>query len=340
MENTNQREPVESKPKFTLSRTNKAFLLIAIAFTIVWFAPYGDTSGFAIGQFLGVIISYILWPLLISWLAWALSGGRDRAGTIAFNIALALTVLAQVNLEIERSNKKKDAVTDVRNELANLKQEMRNVSEDPNRALDAASRFIDKTTGTLDDLAKNSTGDEKRFYTIMAEYIKDGVAKQQAWHQAIDALGNAQILEFSRVRSRPQIARQKQVVEQFIEQTNIHREYISGGVERLAERLRPLGPDSQWTRGAIDGVREQRTRQLSVWEPLLDCYIKYAESLKGVLNILDEEHGKWNVGHSGPILENELKHDTLLLLFENITALERRIQSLSRQLAETLQPPP
>lgn len=101
-------ETTTLKPSFTLSKSNKIYLLIIISLVVIantWvvmqLVSYGGASSEAVGQMVGqlifsVLLRYLLIPAFVAYIVWVVRGKTEKAGRTAFNITLTIMLIIQI----------------------------------------------------------------------------------------------------------------------------------------------------------------------------------------------------------------------------------------------------
>ncbi len=83
------------KGNYKLSKSNKVFFLIISALYVLRYLIFTYKSAESFGYLIGTLFSYFLFSIIIALLVWFISGKENKYGSIAFNIMLAFTLLAQ-----------------------------------------------------------------------------------------------------------------------------------------------------------------------------------------------------------------------------------------------------
>ncbi len=83
------------KGNYKLSKSNKIFFLTVSTLYVLRYLAFINKSFESFGYLIGSLFSYFLFSIVIALLVWFISGKENKYGSIAFNIILAFTLLAQ-----------------------------------------------------------------------------------------------------------------------------------------------------------------------------------------------------------------------------------------------------
>jgi hypothetical protein len=83
------------KENYKLSKSNKVFFLVISTLYILRYLVFINKSFESFGYLIGTLFSFFLFSIVIALLVWFISGKKNKYGSIAFNIMLAFTLLAQ-----------------------------------------------------------------------------------------------------------------------------------------------------------------------------------------------------------------------------------------------------
>ncbi len=322
------------KPKFNLSKVNIAFWSIIALFASLRFFAVSEKTSFQIGELVGQLTALLLIPMLFGWIAWRISRRSQRAGSITFNVVLALSVLGQL-AEHGRSIQERQTLREIENDKEIFKKTLAE-SEDPEAFDSAYKEYTDSFQTGLNELATSSSGDQQAFYRIMGEIAQETQASSIAWQSAFNAIQSERILDFSRLNTKEEFKFQIDTLRTYIEATETHRRYLKTMLDRLKERLSVLGTNNQYARGAINGASEKYTAQKPILEPLFESHIQYGGKMIQLIQLLEQKQSEWTYQEGELLFDSDESLEQYNHIFEALLKEEAAINRLTNQLIEAL----
>ncbi len=324
------------KPKFTLSKSNKIFVRIILGWFLLRFIIiiFSGHTPYEIGEFIGKLFAYFLFPLLFAWIAWRLSGRKEKSGSVTFNVVLLLVVLGQIG-QFGKRLQESQSVREIQEQKEEFKQTLANV--DDLEQVDAAyEKFADSVIEEFAQLSERSRGEEKEFYKIMSGFVSDSRAMFQRWSDSFDAVQAPRILDYSLLNSDEEFDFQKDVLEHYIEETKAYNRHTSNMISDLKKRLSVLGQRSEYAAGAVKGATEKYLLQKPIFDSLFTAHVEYGNNIIQLLELLQKNQDEWSYANDELLIDSDAVLNECNELFEKMSINEATINTLSEKLLEVI----
>ncbi len=200
--------------RFSLSKSNRIYLAIVAGIFFFMLIPLSIKSPNHVGELIGRLFSLLLFPAIVAWIVWRISGKDESAGSITFNIVLTLLIVSltsQVWTNIRETQK----LNDLQVQHTEGKKELLN-ADDPEKFDKAYNKYSNSLIDSMDSLAKTSTKSEKQFYKIMSRFLKEAQASNRAWRKSYDAVIKPTSFNLSLLKSDKEFQRQKNILKHFL----------------------------------------------------------------------------------------------------------------------------
>lgn len=324
-----------SRPQaFKLSLSNMIAFGIVAFVAIAFFVLFSEKTAHNAGYLSGALFGFILIPVLFAWPVWRFSGRNETAGSLTFNIVLALMVLGnltQFNKEVRRQKSMRDLEAQ-REDFKRSAVE----TEDPAEFDAAADAFTDSVKEEFTRMAEGSTGDEQRFFDIMSDFVRDSQIMAQNWRDAYNAVLDPRVLDVSLLTTDEEFSYQIGVLRNYVEQSQIYAESAADTLPRLKERLSVLGEGNEMAVGALEGAREKHLAQKPIFDPLMAAHIEYGNNMILLLELLQENQDGWEFTDDELSIVDEQLLDQYNNVIEGIMQNEETINTLSEKLIESM----
>ena len=265
------------KKKFKLTKFNKFFTVfgcVLYLFITLPFTPelWGEPSYYR--DILGYLPGFILIPLIFSWIVWGISGRKRNAANLAFSLVLLLMVALISAIQF-------DTITET---IQHIKH--------PDLA-----HTTTKTRKTTDPGTPQ--------YPFFDMILPDEELAQN-WEKSRVALREPWVFDFSSLRTRDDYDRQREVITEYVQQSNKVKNYILNMEQTPEDRLEKL-----------DQIN------------LITMHIQYGTSMLAILSMLEKNQGKWTLyQETVPIFREKKLSDEYERLMTNMLAKQNAINTL------------
>lgn len=322
------------KQSFALSKSNKIYFGVIASLFLFSFVVFSEKSPYKIGELTGSLVSLLLFPSLFAWIIWRLSGRKEIAGSLTFNIFLSLILLGQIG---QFANKLHHF--QISKELQEQKEKFKkDISDADNPAkIDASySKYKDSLKNGLTKLSETSTGQDKQFYRIMSDFVTESNVNIQSWRESYNAVLSSRILNYSILNSDEEFAFQKNIINLYVEKTKASNESFANMVPNLKKRLRVLGEGNKLAQGAIKGATEKHLSQKPILEPLMQSHIEYGKNMIQILELLQKNKDLWAYKNDQLLIYSDTVQNEYNKLIEKLGTNEATINTLSEKLTENM----
>ena len=317
--------------KFALSLSNKALLAVVIAIPVLSFTM---TSSFSSGRLIRAILSSVLVPAVLAWIGWFLMGKRERVRDGIFNLVLVLFLASGLNTAIDRVvervkvNPIQSSIEDFKSTLATAE-----TAEEVSAAYNELTNDVEMT---LRMLSASSTGEDKKFFAIMADHIKEVSDYTILWQEAYTAAISPDILNYASLTSDEAFEKRIAILRVYTSKTNDYMAYREQQLPTMRSRLSVLSDNNQKAKNAIESAKKKMRQQDPFLLPLLQAHLEYGENMIEILNLLQSDKEGWSA-EKGALLNHTdtfgKNYDTLL---ESLQKNEAAILALSGKLFEIM----
>ncbi len=322
------------KPRFKYSTFNKLFFGLFAVTTLGLFIAFGEKTSFEIGRVIGKLVGTFLLPTVAALITWLMSGRKEGAGNLVFNVILGLMVLGQVaqfgnrilnqqqmeEMQVQRQEFKSNALS----------------TDDPEEFAEVYEEFSTSIRDGLKELSERSTGSEKLGYSIMSEFTSYSMQRAQAWQSAFAAIQSPRILDLSLLKTPGEYEFQRKVIQEYLENTVNYEAYFDNALADLKDRLSVMGDNDPFAAGALQETREKFSLQRPIVKPLMAAHIEYGSAMIGLIDLLWENPDEWSFENGEVFIENDEMIAQFNRIVETLGSQEVIINELSTKLIEAM----
>ncbi len=317
---------------FKLSTFNKAYIGFVALVAFALFIAFSEKTPFQVGQLTGELLSCLLFPLLLAWIVWGVTGRREKGGRLTFTLVLTLILFGRL-AQFEKRGRVNQEFESLQTQKEELKKELL-ATDDPEEIDAAFNGYVQSGKDAFDRLSKTSSGDEKKFYIIMRDIVTEAQTTTQNWNDAFRAVQSPDILDLSILVSGDEFARQSMIVRSYIEQSTAYSESVATYIPRLKKRLSVLGDGNEIATEAIKGATEKLLLQKPILEPLMRTHIAYGNNMLQILELLQKNQDDWDYDNAELSIYSDDVSSDFDELADALGANEEAINSLSEKLID------
>jgi|GEM_PF-6606581 len=322
------------KSKFKLTKTNWVLFAIASLIPIAQFGWQPEYNSFEVGRLIGELVGFFIFPAIIAWIIWLISGRKENGGTLAFNIVLILIFIGQLS-QFAKSHEKRSVLAELDASRETFTEELTNNIDSENfkeKKVKAITKFSNSYSDSMDKMSKTSYGTEKEFYQISSNIMKELNALGEKWHQSISTIEESGVLLCSLLKTDSDFVSQKQIIQNYID---LSRKYFSAfDREKMRNRFKSIGVKNRHVRKFMMGFIASHLKQKPIFDKLLEEHIKSGETLMAQLNWLQKNKTKWYCDSDTFVIEDRLAMAEFTNMTSTIEATNNTINFLSRKMLE------
>ena len=294
------------KQKFTLSQSNKIYIAVITLLFVVLFIAVPSKTSFLAGEFIGRLIGLLLLSSIFAWIVWRLSGKKEKAGTVTFNIILTLFVIGLITFPFTQ---KRFQLFQEESNIKELIEEFNKTiatTNDKGKLDTAYNKFVDSYEETLIRLTGNSTSQEKRLYRAFGDFVTKISLASEKWYQSSDAAIYApRIFDYSLLNSEQEFDYRKNILRLHIEETKAYKKFYDIAIPNLKKQLTASGDSKKIAKSFIRGATRQYILDIPTIEKLSQAHIEYANKTIQVLDLLQIKRDEWEWENDELIFYNE-----------------------------------
>jgi hypothetical protein len=320
--------------QYKLTKSNKIYYGVIAISSISLYIYIGLFTPYMIGRLIGLLLSYLLIPMLIALIVWKLSKNKVNAGSVTFNITLTLAVLGQISQFANKANIniKLSEMSSQRsvyyNSLAN--------GQDLDEINESYDNYVNSMMNGFGELSRSSTGDEKELYKIMAEFVEEKISIVKIWQNSFDKINSPAILNLSLLKNDSEIIKQKKLITFYLESTKRYQLFFTNMVPNITLKLNKIGVNSPVAIGGISGITEQFEKNEPVFTPLMVAHINYGNNMIEYLELLQLNQNKWKLENDELIINDEIIGNKVNEIMEQIELHGRSINNLAEKLVQVM----
>lgn len=323
------------KYPFKLSKTNIIYASIVAAIVILLkILVYGfDTYVFAMS--LGSIIGIILSSTLLALLFWFILGRKEKGGTTTFNLVLTLMLLGSISEFGQILKDRQQPIDNLQKAVSEYKE---STLTNPDSIDSNYAELSINVKKSIDDLIKSSVGDERKIWLALKDFFKKSDSTNIEWNNAYNAFADPRILDFNRLNNSKEFKFQKQIIQEYINQSNNIKSFVENRVDHLKEQTKKIDKGNKVYKGFIKGFTKKDSIQKPIFFPYINAHIAYGQEIKQIVELLEEEQGKWNYDSKIETLlfENLEAQTTYEKILNNAISNEEIVNELSDKLVEIM----
>ncbi|MFD1162494.1 exosortase/archaeosortase family protein [Hwangdonia seohaensis] len=294
------------KHRFKLSKFNIIYASIVAVIIIFLNSRIYGFDAYTFGMSLGSIIGIILFPILIALLFWFILGREYNGGTTTFNIVLTLMFLGSISEFAQIAQSRQKPIDNLQKAVSEYKER---TLTNPDSTDSNYSELSTNIKSSIDDLLKTSVGEERKVWLALKDFFKKSDSTNIEWNKAYNAFADPRILDLNRLDNSKEFEFQKRTVQEYVNQSNHFKSFVQNRVSYLIEQTNRIDKSNKAYKGFIKGLTDKDSIQKPIFTPYINAHIEYGQGVKKIIELLENELGKWSY-------ENE----TETLIFENSEA--------------------
>jgi len=247
-------------------------------------------DAYTFGFSFGIAIVVILIPTLFAFLFWFILGRKEKGGTTTFNIVLTLMFLGSITESNRIIKDKQDSLQGIRKSLSDYKKDTVN---DPDSLMSNYSKASTGIKKGIDNLINTSIGEEKEYYIFLKNYYKKSDSINTEWNNSHEALMAPNILNFEVLYDKKDYNFQKSVIQNYINKSESLKIFFQSRLKNVRSQTAHLNPNNDVLKKFMKGFIKKDSIQRPIFVPYIDAHIGYGRNLKGIIELLEKENGKW-----------------------------------------------
>jgi len=316
---------------FSLSPVNCILLGIALIYGSTGFTSVREITPYERRSFVECLTVFILVPVLISWIAWRLSGRKRRGGSLACSIAAVVIMLWQ-GPPISGTTPAGDPLEQAERNRKRFVREALN-SDNPFEIRRSHKVYTDSVKSGLEKMSRTCRGADKRACEIMLEFVNEAAARGRRWGDSFEAVNSSDVLRCSPLTSDEEFDRQIGIVKLYVQETTACRNYYANGISNMEERLGELEKiDSDLVKEILEGMKENYAEKQALMDRLMLAHVEYGGNLIRVLSFLRNNRDNWLLGADQFMFDNESVKAKFDEVHEQCTRSEETINKLRMEL--------
>lgn len=317
-------------PVFSLSKSNKIFGIVAAFLFAGIFLLTSEPGSVDIARALGRLLALLLIPTILSWIVWRFSGRTENSGSVAFNVLLALFILGQL-VSLSQFRAQAFQTAEMENEAADYRRRIATAGT-PEEARQLQEAYTESTLSNLRRLAAQSSGKQREFHLIMAQFIEDTQVREKQWNSTFFQAESERILDSSVLNSPQEFEFQRGVIDRYLEETRDYSKYFFAMPADLRTRLDVLGRGNHAAAEAFGAFQGSHRAQVESYTRLLKAHIRYGATTRQMLDFLEKNTDSWNHENGSLQFHSDDLRKEYDKLHESREALGLTINEISQQL--------
>lgn len=319
---------------FTLSTSNKIYYGVLAIFFIAVYVAYAEKTPYITGRLAGILIAFLLFPSLFAWIAWHLSGKKEKGASLTFNIVLTLIILGVVGRYGDRRRAAQER-SEIQKEKEVLKKALSS-AEDPAEIDTAYNKYVDSMRDRLNKLSETSTGQEKQLYETMNDFFNEMQTVTRNWWDSYHAVLSPRILDYSVLNSDEEFDHQKKVLSLYVENSKANKKDFMDIVPNLKKRLGVLDEGNKFMQEALKILTDKFLSKNKIFVPLMEAHIEYGKNMIQLLELLQNNKDEWVYENDELLIDSDDVLDKLNDLCEKLVVIESTITTLSAKWLDKL----
>jgi hypothetical protein len=323
------------KYPFKPSKANIIYAFI-VAVVIIFFniQIYGFDA-YTFGMCTGSIVGVILISTLLALLFWFILGRKENGGTTTFNIVLTLMLFGSISEFGQIIKDRQQPIDDLKKAVFEYKESTLANPDSTDSNYDQLSGNIKKS---IDDLIKSSVGEERKVWLVLKRFFKKSDSINVEWNKAYNSFAEPRILDFRRLNNVREFEFQKQIVQEYINQSKYFKSFVENRVDYLKDQTKRIDKSNKTYKGFIKGFTKKESLQKTIFSPYINAHIEYGQGIKKIIELLEKEQGKWNYSSETEtlIFENSEVQTIYEHILNNVTVNERTVNELSDKLVKIM----
>jgi hypothetical protein len=160
---------------------------------------------------------------------------------------------------------------------------------------------------------------DQQIYDVMVVFMAEENEAAEVWMASCQTVLTPRTLNCELLYDNaPEYAAQRDIIQTYMENTEIYSAFGDSTVHRLRERLRPLEGMEEKIEEAVQEVEVDHLRQKPVFDSLMAAHITYGQTMLEILELLEKNQDQWVFSEG----EAAFYHPRVL---EDITALQEKL---------------
>lgn len=323
------------KHPFKPSKSNIIYASIVAAIIIFFNIRIYGFDAYTFGMSIGSIIGVVLITTLLALLFWFILGRKEKGGTTAFNIVLTLMFLGTISEFGQIAKDRQKPIDDLQKAVFEYKE---STLANPDSTDSNYNELSANIKSSIDDLIKNSVGEERKVWLALKGFFKKSDSTNKEWNRAYNSFAEPRILDFNRLNNTKEFEFQKQTVQEYINQSKHFKSFVETRVDYLKEKTNRIDKSNKAYIGFIKGLTKKDSIQKPIFIPYINGHIEYGLGIKKIIELLENEQGKWNYDDETDtlIFENSEIQTTYDKILNYAISNEKIVNELSDKLVEIM----
>lgn len=287
----------------------------------------------SLGEITGGIVMFFIFPYFMGSIFWYALGRKEHGGTTTFNVILTLLVISQFNMILLESSKKRETFDNIKSSLDEYKSE---AIEESDTSYQAYNKFRNSMEENIDDLIKQTTSsDEKKVLLVLKKFINSSDTINNKWLNSHHEISKESFFDFTILNDKEELENQIMIVNRYINISKEYKSFFNVRLINLENEIKNLEINNDFVKGVLKGIRKKDALQRPIFNPYIECHIKYGEKMKETLYLL--RSNKWSpseeeiVSFKNPNIQIEFKE-----IIDKLTELEYQVNDLQVKLIEVM----
>lgn len=323
------------KHPFKPSKTNVIYAsIVAVIIIFLNIRIYGFDA-YTFGMSLGSIIGIIIVPTLIALLFWFILGRKEKGGTTTFNIVLTLMLFGSISEFGQIAEDRQKPIDDLQKAVSEYKESTLSNLDSTDSNYNQLSANV---KSSIDDLIKSSVGEERKVWLAFKDFFRKSDSTNVEWNNAYNAFADPRILDFNRLNNSKEFEFQKQTIQEYINQSSNFKSFVENRVDYLKEQTNKIDKSNKAYKGFIRGLTKKDSIQKPIFIPYINAHIEYGQGIKKIIELIENEQGKWNYDNETEtlIFENSEAQTTYEKILNDAILNEEVVNELSYKLVEIM----
>lgn len=320
---------------FKLSKTNIIYASIVAVIMIFFKIRIYGFDAYTFGMSIGSIIGIILIPTLIALLFWLILGRKENGGTTAFNVVLTLMLMGSISEFGQIAKDRQKPIDDLQKAVSKYKE---STLANPDSTGSNYNELSTNVKSSIDGLIKNSFGEERKVWLALKLFFRKSDSINTQWNKAYNSFSEPRILDFNKLNNPKEFEFQKQIIQEYINQSENFKSFVENRVEYLIEQTKTIDKKNKAYKGFIKGLTKKDSIQKPIFMPYINAHIKYGQGMKKIIELLENERGKWSYDNKNQtlIFENSKTQTTYENILNKVVTNEEIVNKLSNKLLEIM----
>ncbi|WP_339833908.1 hypothetical protein [uncultured Flavobacterium sp.] len=321
------------KHPFKLSKVNLFYASIASVIIIFLNIRIYGFDAYTFGLAFGTIFTMIGFTVLIALLFWYLLGKKENGGTTTFNVLLTIMLLGTISEFSQKINDRQKPLNSMKEAVKEYKQ---NALANPDAIDSNYGELSSNVKSSIKDLIKTTTGEEQQVYLALQEFFNKSDSVNVAWSNAYNAFAVPRILDYNLLATKKEFDFQKIIIQEYIDQSINYKTFVDNRVEFLKTKTQHINKNHKAYIGFTKGFTKKDAIQKPVFSPYINAHIEYGQELKKMLEILEQEKGKWTYENETITFDNSKSENNYQSHLNKAIKNEKIVDSLYSKLIEVM----